>query len=135
MNPMNFNNKSKAPSGQEQGRSNSFTTISLILPDGCVKIGKPSTDSVQPMLFPDTEVRYESMMDTKKKRVLSWLCRRWKNSVLSFNKNQAASALHLSPAEFGRALWNLREDQLVSYVYRRIFHDYVLTNVEEASDD
>jgi len=128
--------KKKAP---QQGQQGASITVRIIY-DKDLKIKVDSDtpqDEQQLLLFPDVVTKHEPMIATKKAHVLSWLREisnyKWRSGSAHFTKSWACTTLHMTPAEFTKALWGLREDGLIAYFYRRTFRDYVLTSIEKGA--
>lgn len=127
--------KKKAPKGQHGA---SITLRIICDNDLQVKVDSDTPqDQQQLLLFPDVVTKHEPMIATKKAHVLSWLREisnyKWSSSSAHFTKTWACTTLHMTPAEFTKALWCLREDGLIAYFYRRTFRDYVLTSIEKGA--
>ena len=127
--------KKKAPKGQKEV---SITVNIICDNDLQVKVDSDTPqDQQQLLLFPDVVTKHEPMIATKKAHVLSWLREisnyKWSSGSAHFTKTWACATLHMTPAEFTKALWCLREDGLIAYFYRRSFRDYVLTSIEKGA--
>ena len=133
---MRGNSYNRSIKALHQGPKEVSITINIIR-DKQLNINDTSTpQDIQLLLFPETIMRHEPQIATKKAHLLEWLRKNWNDFSLNFTKEEAASSCAMSMSEFSKALWSLKEDGLISYFFRRSFSDYVITGIEkEASDE